>query len=178
MDRIDYPKTHNLGRIELDDDDYQIIGKVKGLEILTYLDADPFVWDDIEIFVIDPDDYTRHGYKLAMEMSLGRTHPGSYHVDMVRTDRLYRGFGIAPKVYAKVIKKLGLTLQAGESQSPGGRYIWNTLASIAGINIIGRYGKRGSWHYLESGDDGELVTTEDFSPYDTPRKFYVFAHAE
>lgn len=177
MHRIDYPKNHNLGRIELDEDEYQIVGRVKGLEILTYYDTDAIQDDDIEIFVINPKDFNRHGYKLAMEISLSRSYTGAYHVDMVRTDRKYRGFGIAPKVYAKIIKVFGLTLQAGTCQSPGGRYIWNTLANITGISIIGRHGRRGAWHYLESSEDGELVTTEDVSPYDTQNNFYVFAYA-
>jgi hypothetical protein len=41
-------------------------------------------------------------------------------------DNRYRGCGIAPRVYEIVAKSSG-PIMSGDSQSPGGRAIWNSL---------------------------------------------------
>jgi len=43
-----------------------------------------------------------------------------------RMDNRYRGCGIAPRVYEIVAKSSG-PIMSGDSQSPGGRAIWNSL---------------------------------------------------
>ena len=47
-------------------------------------------------------------------------------MNYTRMDNRYRGCGIAPLVYEIVAKQSG-PIMSGDSQSPGGRSIWNSL---------------------------------------------------
>lgn len=59
----------------------------------------------------------------------------AYHIDYTRLASKYQGHGIMPYIYRYVMKKTGIILQAGRSQSPGGRSIWAKLCSFDDILV-------------------------------------------
>jgi len=145
---------------------YRKVGRVRGMDVWVD-DENPDFWSVDVTTNIDG----RHKRVCTMELSRDGY---SYHVDIVKVDRVFQGHGIAPIVYRYLMKRLGIMLQAGIEQSPGGRYIWNTLATYSDIVVVGRRGRRGQLVQLEAGEEGELEH-EDYKIYDGPYDYYVFA---
>jgi hypothetical protein len=56
---------------------------------------------------------------------------------MIAVDPQYRAQGIAKAMYGLVLTKMKRTLVAGDSQSPGGRKNWLSLAQIPGVSVKG-----------------------------------------
>lgn len=174
MNRIDYTKQHNLGRFNPESyftDEYEYRGIVSGLsECGMWVEGengDEF----IEIDIVLRRDTNRLGYKRVMEISLSK-QKGSYIVDMARIDSRFQGHGIAPKIYKSIIKKLGIILQAGEMQSPGGRSIWARMANMKGIELFA-LDSRGKYYDVDV-DENELMS-DDERLYDGRRKMRVYA---
>jgi len=69
------------------------------------------------------------GWYLPIESSL--------RVNMIAVDPQYRAQGIAKAMYGLVLTKMKRTLVAGDSQSPGGRKNWLSLAQIPGVSVKG-----------------------------------------
>ena len=61
-------------------------------------------------------------------------------VDTITVDEDYRGQGIAKALYGIVLTIMQVPLVAGNSQTPGGRRNWVSLASIPGVEIKGYVG--------------------------------------
>jgi len=61
----------------------------------------------------------------------------SLRVNMIAVDPQYRAQGIAKAMYGLVLTKMKRTLVAGDSQSPGGRKNWLSLAQIPGVSVKG-----------------------------------------
>ena len=61
----------------------------------------------------------------------------SVGVDTMTVDEDYRGQGIAKALYGIVLTILKRTLVAGDTQTPGGRRNWVSLAGIPGVNMKG-----------------------------------------
>ena len=61
-------------------------------------------------------------------------------VDTITVDEDYRGQGIAKALYGIVLTIMKLPLVAGDTQTPGGRRNWVSLASIPGVNMKGYVG--------------------------------------
>lgn len=53
--------------------------------------------------------------------------PRAYRVDTVNVDEDYRKLGIGRSLYGIALSQLGMTLIAGDSQTPGGRRAWANL---------------------------------------------------
>ena len=66
--------------------------------------------------------------------------PGAVEVEIITVDEDYRGQGIAKALYGIVLTVMKLPLVAGDSQTPGGRINWVSLASIPGVNVKGYVG--------------------------------------
>jgi hypothetical protein len=58
-------------------------------------------------------------------------------VDTITVDEDYRGVGLAKALYGIVLTILKRPLLAGDSQTPGGRKNWVSLASIPGVEMKG-----------------------------------------
>jgi len=175
MNRIDYTKQHKLGRFNPNSewtDEYARVGAVRGLDCDVWVegeDGDEY----INIEVVQRWNENRQGYQRVMEIQLTRKK-NSYIVDLARIDSKFQGFGIAPRIYKYLLRKLGIILQAGEMQSPGGRSIWARMASMSGIDMFA-LDSRGN-HYDVEAEDNELMTDNE-RLYDGRKKMRVFAMA-
>ena len=78
-------------------------------------------------------------------------------MNYTRMDNRYRGCGIAPRVYEIVAKSSG-PIMSGDSQSPGGRHIWNTLVKRSKIMTAALW--KGQHYSVESGDWGQAESDE------------------
>jgi len=75
-----------------------------------------------------------------MELSLSKEN-NAWEVDLVKVAKAYKGQSLAPRVYVLLMKKLGIVLKAGSSQSVGGRKLWNRLAKRTDVLIWSRPSK-------------------------------------
>lgn len=66
--------------------------------------------------------------------------PGAVQVDVITVDEDYRGQGIATALYGIVLTIMKRPLVAGDSQTPGGRRNWVSLAGIPGVEMKGYVG--------------------------------------
>ena len=66
--------------------------------------------------------------------------PSAVQVEVITVDEGYRGQGIAKALYGIVLTIMKLPLVAGDSQTPGGRINWVSLASIPGVEVKGYVG--------------------------------------
>jgi GNAT superfamily N-acetyltransferase len=105
-------------------------------------------------------------------------YDAAYTIDMVSVDSEYQGMGLAPKVYRKLLKRLPkLLLKAATIQSPGGRYIWYTLAKYRDIDVYAMT-PTGRYHGIELDDVSAELTLGHTDIYDNERTEYaVFACA-
>jgi hypothetical protein len=62
---------------------------------------------------------------------------GALQVDTITVDEDYRGQGVAKSMYGVALSILRRPLLAGQSQTPGGRRNWVSLASVPGVEIKG-----------------------------------------
>lgn len=75
--------------------------------------------------------------KLTLEKPWDFPLPGALQVNTITTDEDYRGRGLAKAMYGIVLTILKRPLVAGDSQTPGGRQNWVSLASIPGVEMKG-----------------------------------------
>lgn len=108
--------------------------------------------------------------------------PDAVRVDTITVDEEYRGQGIAKALYGIVLTIMKLPLVAGNTQTPGGRRNWVSLASIPGVEMKGYVGletydlnsrnidtvmgQLGGEH-LGQAKDGEQFFTFDVQPTTT-----------
>ena len=92
-------------------------------------------------------------------------HKGiSYRVmHYTRMDSRYRGCGIAPLVYEIVAKSSG-PIMSGDSQSPGGRAIWNTIIKRGKVFAAALW--KGTHYSVEAGEWGQ-AESDEISLYNT-----------
>ena len=84
-------------------------------------------------------------------------------MNYTRMDNRYRGCGIAPRVYEIVAKSTG-PIMSGDSQSPGGRAVWNTLVKRSKILTAALW--KGKHYSVEAGQYGE-AESDEVSLYNT-----------
>jgi len=84
-------------------------------------------------------------------------------MNYTRMDNRYRGCGIAPRVYEIVAKSTG-PIMSGDSQSPGGRAVWNTLVKRSRILTAALW--KGKHYSVEAGQYGE-AESDEVSLYNT-----------
>jgi GNAT superfamily N-acetyltransferase len=110
-------------------------------------------------------------------------------VDTITVDEDYRGRGIAKALYGIVLTIMQVPLVAGNTQTPGGRRNWVSLASIPGVEIKGYVGletydlnsrnidtvmgQLGGEH-LGRAKDGEAFFTFDVQPSTTGQELEAY----
>ena len=80
----------------------------------------------------------------AMYLTLRNHRENMFAIEMVRVDSKFQGFGLANKVYKKLMDKFGISLITDEYQSSGGQHIWYKMFETKGVQIraINGTGKR------------------------------------
>jgi len=171
MERIEYSKRATLGFFIPGrrgfTDGYKKVGRVRGMDVWVE-DVD----SEGEYLEVEVTTNIDGRYKRVMVVSLERDGQ-SYHVNLTQVDSKFQGHGIAPMVYRYICKKLGIILQAGRMQSPGGRHIWNMVSTYKDMLVLGQRGKKGKIYRLEQGPDGELVS-DKHKVYDGGYSYHVF----
>jgi hypothetical protein len=172
MERINVKERIDLGYVEVSG---ERLGRVAGLDL--YLETEQ---DTIYITVLHLDRSYRRLAKRAMILMLvpDPDYEGSYTIDMVWVDREYKGMNLAPRVYRKLLKTMNnLLLRAGATQSPGGRYIWYSLAQYRDIFMYATT-PSGRIHDIEVDHVTRELELDHADLYDNQRTEYaVFACA-
>lgn len=172
MERISVSKTSRLGFVYPDGNH---IGRVNGLDLYVLIQDDTYF-----VEALHSARSCRGMVKRAMSLVIvpDEEFEAAYTIEMVNVDNEYQGMGIAPKVYRKLLKSLpDLLLRAGTIQSPGGRYIWYTLAKYNDISMYAMT-PSGRYHDVVRDDIDRELTLEHADIYDNARTEYaVFACA-
>jgi hypothetical protein len=167
---IHMEKRNNLGYIEDEDDLGELIGTRAGLEVwVEHSGITKFV------SVVDRSVTKRGLPRVAMEIDLSPSGK-AWHVDIARADSRYKGRNLAVRVYVLLMKKLGLQMQAGTSQSIGGRKIWNKLNRHRDILVFARPNSKSSKVSLVKSGRRQL-SAESIDLYEEDSNAEIFAYA-
>lgn len=155
MKRIDINALQRLRDFNPDNNsDYDHIGKMKGMDV--------YLCDDFYYGIYSKKFVLASSQKIVAEVDLSKVKHNIWTIDWVAVDDLYKGNNIAPLFYRYILRKCKITLKAGSTQSPGGRYIWNELAKYKDVLVFAY--KNRTAHVLDPGEEGEL-TSDDLDPY-------------
>jgi len=172
MDRIVYGEgRQKLGKFK-PDNRYEKIGSYKGLSVWL-AQEDRFM--NVQICCEKRSNIARlFGNKASydrvmtvdLEKSRARLFKDSYEISMVLVDSTYQGYGLAPKIYRYLMKRMGITLKAGTQQSYGGRSVWNDLAKYKDVQVVGK--KNRDCYDMQAGEEREMSTgIDDVNCYDS-----------
>lgn len=81
--------------------------------------------------------------------------PEAVKVEQITVDEDYRGQGLAKALYGIVLSIMHLPLIAGDTQTPGGRRMWQMLHDVPGVEIQGLWAI--SKHQLDSPDVKKIL---------------------
>lgn len=171
MERIDMSKRVTL-RSERPEG--RRIGRLRGMDV--YLEGD--LWEDYIMVVVYGAKARKAGHReVISKLSLSTDHcDAAYHVDLMEVDHRYQGHGIAPLLYRYLLRKLGIILQAGTSQSAGGRKIWAQLARMKDVTVYAVYERGRKAYLIDSEDEADELEHDSVNLYDG-REVYTFAVA-
>lgn len=181
MDRITMKKKAALGFFDTkaNDDTWRKIGSFSKLEV--WVDDSMMEEGYLEVDVVDTS--VVHGRSpqrvkrvLSVQLSTAEFN-NAFHIDMTQLDYRYAGRGIAAKAYRYIMRKLGVTLQAGSCQSQGGRKVWFDLAKMSDLTVWAQT-KYGKATIVETNDEAREVSLPKKEIYDSERvQTFVFASA-
>ena len=180
MDRIDMKKKFALGYFDTkaNDDCWVRLGSFSKLQ----------VWVDnslqhpegyLEVTVVDTS--VVHGrspqrVKIVLQITLSvGDFKNAFHIDMTQLDHRYSGRGIAAKAYRYIIKKLGITLQAGSVQSKGGRKVWFDLAQVMDLAVYAKSRHSKAYDVGIDTEEREVWLPSGKEIYDGVKEMFVFA---
>jgi hypothetical protein len=112
-------------------------------------------------------------YRIAGMVELSK-EKGAWHVNLVNVDSRYKGKNLAVKIYKFLLKKLDITLMAGTSASPGGRYVWNKLAKERGVMVYAKKSPYSKFIDFPKSGKRELVSKK-FDLYGTEAEIFAVA---
>ena len=140
VDRMTMSKGVFLGYGNLDDLD--LVGRAFGYDI--YVGQEGLTFRDVWVYdrnVTKRVRYCRHGretrYRIVAKVEMSKDRR-AWHVDLLQVDSRYKGNNLAVKIYRFLMRKMDITLMAGSSQSPGGRYVWNKLAKSNDVTVYAK----------------------------------------
>lgn len=118
----------------------------------------------MEIMIFDDD-------TLAAELDLGYTQDktNAWRVNTVAVNPQYRSQGLGKALYGIALSILGLTLEAGDTQTKHGRRMWLMLNSIPGVEVVG-YNMEPTEQYRHRKGDKILDQNDTWTRYTFPVK--------
>ena len=177
-DKIEMEKRTHFG-YSFVRDDLRLLGRHLGFDI--YIDDEED--DCVDVYIYDRKKQKRQRdawcgrvvdvSKLVANIELSK-RGRFWHVDLTKVDSNYRGKKLARKFYSFLIKK-GYNLQAGDSQSPGGRYVWNELAKDRTITIIAKKSKYSKFIDFPTAGKKELKS-KMFELFDSKAEIYAVSN--
>ena len=90
------------------------------------------------------------------------------------SQRIGKGKNLAVKIYKFLLKKLDITLMAGTSASPGGRYVWNKLAKERDVMVYAKKSPYSKFIDFPKSGKRELVSKK-FDLYGTEAEIFAVA---
>jgi len=173
IERIDLNKGSRLRSFYYGDEDYRFIGSTNKLACYAYVQDEVMM----EIVFVSPKN-EKCGYTVCeIQLSRGNDENPVWSVDLTRVDIRFQGHGLVPKFYRYLISKLGITLQAGSCQSPGGRMIWAQLSDLDNVLVYAKT-KNGKSYRVDINDEGtELIAKSRYHLYDGSSNIQLFAYA-
>ena len=114
---------------------------------------------------------TRYRIVAKVELSKDRC---AWHVDLLQVDSRYKGNNLAVKIYRFLMRKMDITLMAGSSQSPGGRYVWNKLAKSSGVTVYAKKSPYSKVFDFPKSGNRELIG-KVFDLYDSNAEIFAVA---
>ena len=174
MDRIEMKKSERLGYFDTKSLDYRKIGSFRKLHVY----VDDSILGYIDVDVVDPT--VQHGrspqrLKRVLTIQLSITEFKAFHIDLTKLDKTYSGRGIAAQAYRYIIKKLGITLQAGEAQSKGGRKVWYDIAQIMDLAVWAKSRYSKAYEVGIDPQEREVWLPSGKEVYDGSKRMFVFA---
>jgi len=156
LKRIQLNRSNLLGRI--DNSELESMTRIGRIGVYT-------VWFDRcgkRVVVADSSRVWRASQPIVLEISVYR-YRGGWCTNYTRADRRYAGSGITPRVYELFAKHVGI-IYSGDSQSAGGRSVWNTLARRGRVNVGCR---RGNTIYEVEPTEYSEVDSPDIDVYNS-----------
>ncbi len=174
MDRINMKKSERLGFFDTKGPDYVKIGSFRKLHVY----VDQSVKGYIDVDVVDPT--VQHGrspqrLKRVLTIQLSITEFKAFHIVLTKLDKTYSGRGIAAQAYRYIIKKLGITLQAGSAQSKGGRKVWFDLAQVMDLAVYAKSRHSKAYDVGIDTEEREVWLPSGKEIYDGVKEMFVFA---
>ena len=167
-------KSERLGFFDTKGPDYVKIGSFRKLHVY----VDQSVKGYIDVDVVDPT--VQHGrspqrLKRVLTIQLSITEFKAFHIDLTKLDKTYSGRGIAAQAYRYIIKKLGITLQAGSVQSKGGRKVWFDLAQVMDLAVYAKSRHSKAYDVGIDTEEREVWLPSGKEIYDGVKEMFVFA---
>ena len=180
MDRITMKKKLSLSYFDTKarDDCWVRLGSFSKLQV--WVDNSMQKEGYLEVTVVDTK--VVHGrspqrVKIVLQITLSvGDFKNAFHIDMTQLDHRYAGRGIAAKTYRYIIKRMGITLQAGSCQSKGGRKVWFDLAQFNDLNVYTK-SKGGRAAVVGIDEEEREVWHPTKEIYDGMKEMFVFARA-
>jgi hypothetical protein len=158
-------------------DDSILLGSFRKLQVwYSIWEEDLISIDVIDTSVSHKRIPTRKKRVLEIQLSQSEDFSNAWHINMTRLDYRYAGKGIAAHAYRYIIRKLDIMLQAGDSQSKGGRKVWYDLAQAKGLTVSGQT-KYGQPYIVSIDKQAREVMLQGRKIYDGNKRMYVFAYA-
>jgi hypothetical protein len=174
--RMTMDKGVSLGYGNLDD--LELVGRAFGYDI--YVEQEERTYQTIWVYdrnVTKRARYCRNGvetrYRIVAKVELSKDRC-AWHVDLLQVDSRYKGNNLAVKIYRFLMRKMAITLMAGSSQSPGGRYVWNKLAKSSGVTVYAKKSPYSKVFDFPKSGKREL-TGKVFDLYDSNAEIFAVA---
>ena len=158
--------------------DMKLEGRAFGYDI--YVEQEESTYQTIWVYdrnVTKRARYCRNGvetrYRIVAKVELSKDHR-AWHVDLLQVDSRYKGNNLAVKIYRFLMRKMDITLMAGSSQSPGGRYVWNKLAKSSGVTVYAKKSPYSKVFDFPKSGNREL-TGKVFDLYDSNAEIFAVA---
>lgn len=167
IEKITLGKTRSLGNF-IPGPGSQYFGKIDGLEL--YSEPDEYSPNSLTFYLIDPASGARSAGNVAAKIDMSRfsrsSKVNSWIATFTRIAEKYRGKKLAPKIYARLVRK-GLNLISDSTQSDGGQKIWRDLASRPGVFVYAFSRKPGGKYQYRHVDVDDLRSGGiNFAVYD------------
>lgn len=172
IDRIELPQHGKNLDFDLNDDTYTLIGSLRSMKCFLY---EGKVTKTI-VFVLPKS--RASGYSVCeIDLSqINKRHKSiAWRVDNVRVDQRFQGFGLVPRFYKYIMKKLDIILEAGTCQSPGGRYIWAQLSKVKDVTVFAKSINSKAYSVECDESDRELIIDGPYQLYDSSSNMRLFA---
>ena len=157
MHSIDLPQVYNLPAVD-EDDLPKASGRIGVFSVHISSDCIDVIDNSVRKYA-----GSRRAVMKIETYSIRRNGIRYRVMNYTRMDNRYRGCGIAPRVY-EIVAKCSGPIMSGDSQSPGGRAIWNTLVKRSRILTAALW--KGTHYSVEWSDDGK-AQSDEVSLYNT-----------